>query len=567
MKKLVSAARGESAADLILSNARIVNTFNGEIEGGNIAIFDDRIAGIGDYSEAAETIDVEGMHVVPGLINGHIHPESSMLHITRYAEAVIPRGVAGIVTDLHEITNVAGLDGARFILDCVRDLPFDVYFMVPSCVPATHLETSGATLSDEDISTALRWDESIGLGEMMNYPGVLFGDESVMAKIGAASGMVVDGHSPGVSGLDLNAYIAAGMDSDHESTSLEEAREKLRKGMYVMIREGSSEKNLEDLLPLVTDRTYRRCLFVVDDRNCGDLLHDGEIDAVVRKAVALGLDPVRAIQLATFNTAERFRLANVGAIAPGYFANFFVTSDLSLLKAEMVFHRGKLVAENGAALFSPPPSEGSRLTSITGSMNVKPFEQEALQIPAEGWSYPIIGIIPDQIVTTAIEANPGIEDGYAVADPERDILKLAVVERHRATGNIGLGFVRGLGLKEGALASSIGHDSHNIISAGAYDRDMYAAIIAVEGMGGGLVAVKDGEVIASLPLPIAGLLSDQPLEEIVQKLEVLEEAVRALGSSLTAPFDTLSFLALPVIPELRLTDMGLVDVLQFRLLD
>lgn len=567
MKNLIRVAMGESAADLILANARIVNTFNGEIEDGNIAVFDGRIAGTGDYSEAAETIDVEGMYVVPGLIDGHIHPESSMLHITRYAEAVIPRGVAGIVTDLHEITNVAGLDGARFILDSVRDLPLDVYFMVPSCVPATHLETSGATLSDEDISTALKWDESIGLGEMMNYPGVLFGDESVMAKIGAASGMVVDGHSPGVSGRDLNAYIAAGMDSDHESTSLEEAREKLSKGMYVMIREGSSEKNLEDLLPLVTDRTYRRCLFVVDDRNCGDLLRDGEIDAVVRKAVALGLDPIRAIQLATFNTAERFRLANVGAIAPGYLANFFVTSNLSLLRAEMVFHRGKLVAENGAALFSRTPSEESRLTSITGSMNVKPFEQEALRIPAQGWSYPIIGIIPDQIVTTAIEADPKIEDGYAVADPGRDILKLAVVERHRATGNIGLGFVRGLGLREGALASSIGHDSHNIISAGADDRDMYAAILAVEGMGGGLVAVKDGEVIASLPLPIAGLLSDQPLAEVVQKLEELEEAVRTLGSTLAAPFDTLSFLALPVIPELRLTDLGLVDVVQFKLLD
>ncbi|MCK4772636.1 MAG: adenine deaminase [Candidatus Latescibacteria bacterium] len=567
MKRLISVARGNAAADLVLANARIVNTFSGEVEEGDIAVCKGRIAGIGEYGRAEEVIDLAGKYVSPGLINGHIHPESSMLHITRYAEAVVPRGVSGIVTDLHEITNVKGLDGAKYILDCARDLPLDLYFMVPSCVPATHLETAGARLTADDISTALTWEGSIGLGEMMNYPGVLSADDEVLAKISAAAGTVIDGHSPGVGGRDLNAYIACGIDSDHESTSLEEAREKLRRGMYVMIREGSSEKNLEELLPLVTDRTYKRCLFVVDDRNCADLLRDGEIDAVVRKAIALGMDPVRAIQLATINAADRFRLRDVGAVAPGYHANLVVMEDPSRFEADMVFYRGRLVARDSKPLFPSPSLDDSSHEAMTRTMNVKPFESEALRIPTDGWSHPVIGIVPDQIITRKLTEEAKVENGLVVADIDRDILKLAVVERHRATGNIGLGLVKGFGLKRGALASSVGHDSHNIISVGTNDGDMYAAIREVERVGGGLVAVAEGTILGTLPLPIAGLLSDEPLSEIVEKLEKLEITAKELGTALSAPFDTLSFLALPVIPELRLTDKGLVDVLEFKLLE
>lgn len=563
MDKLIAVARGVAPADILLTNAKIINTFNGEIEKGNIAIYRDKIAGVGDYSDAKEIIDLKGKYVTPGLINGHIHTESSMLHISRYAEAVVPHGVTAIVTDLHEIANVNGITGIKYVLSHSKSLPLDLYFMAPSCVPATHLETAGAALSPNDIKEILSWSETTGLGEMMNFPGVLFGDCHVLAKIGASQDKVIDGHAPGLGGRDLNAYIAAGMTSDHESTRFSEAQEKLSKGMYVMIREGSSEKNLEELLPLVTDKTYKRCIFVVDDRSCNDLMNDGDIDAVVRKAIKLGLDPVRAIQMATINTAERFGIRNVGAIAPGYLANIAVLSDLRKFNSELVFHRGKIVARNGKPLFAPSIRNNERMTH---TMKVKPFDIERLRIDAVGWHHPVIEIVPNQIITRNIDVKAKTADGLVVADVKRDILKLAVVERHRATGNIGLGMVKGLGLKRGALASSIAHDSHNIVAAGTNDKDIYAAIKKVEAMGGGLVATSDGKVIAALPLTIAGLLSDQPLDKVVKKLEEVENAAAELGSKLTAPFATLSFLALPVIPELRLTDKGLVDVLQFKIL-
>jgi adenine deaminase len=564
LDKLIAVARGVAPADLILANAKIVNTFNGEIEKGNIAVYRDRIAGVGDYKNAKEVIDLKGRYVSPGLINGHIHTESSMLHIARYAEAVIPRGVTGIVTDLHEIANVKGIQGIKYVLNCAKSLPLDVYFMVPSCVPATHLETAGACLEPDDIEEMLSWDETTGLGEMMNFPGVLFADGQVLAKISASQDKVIDGHAPGLGGNDLSAYIAAGMTSDHESTKFSEGQEKLRKGMYLMIREGSSEKNLEELLPLVTDKTYKRCMFVVDDRSCSDLLRDGDIDAVVRKAIKLGLDPVRAIQLATINTAERFGIRNVGAIAPGYMADIVVLSDLRKFKTEMVLRNGKLVARSGVPLFTPSIRDNKQMTH---TMRVKPFKIERLKIAAGKWHHPVIEIVPDQIITKSVGDKAKIINGVVVADTKRDILKLVVVERHKATGNIGLGLVKGIGLKRGALASSIAHDSHNIVAAGTNDKDIYIAIKKVEALGGGLVAAADGKVIAALPLPIAGLLSDEPLGKVVKNLEDVEKAAAKLGSKLAAPFATLSFLALPVIPELRLTDKGLVDVLQFKILE
>jgi adenine deaminase len=435
--------------------------------------------------------------------------------------------------------------------------------MAPSCVPATHLETAGAELGARELQIALKWKNVIGLGELMNFPGVLMRDPEVLKKVKLAKGKVIDGHAPGVSGKDLNAYLAAGASSDHESTALEEGREKLRRGMYLMIREGSSEKNLDELLPLVTDKTYKRCFFVTDDRTCADLLSEGDIDAVVRKAIAKGLDPIRALQMATINTAEHFKLRQVGAVAPGYVANLIVIDDLSKLSVDMVFHKGKLVAQNGKALFS---TSWRSDPEITHSVNIKPFGIEALKIPASKKSLPIIEIVPGQIITKSIKAEAKVKDGFVVPDTERDILKLVVVERHKASGNIGLGLVKGFGLKKGALGSSIAHDSHNIVVVGTNDQDIFAAVKEIERLQGGLVATAGGKIQCSLALPIAGLLSEEPLEVVVSKLEELQKIAAALGCVLPSPFATLSFLALPVIPELRLTDKGLVDVVTFKLL-
>jgi adenine deaminase len=540
----------------------VVNVFSGEVEPGNVAICRDRIVGIGDYHRAKQIVDLGNRYLAPGLINGHTHIESSMLDVGQYARAVVPRGTLAVVTDLHEIANVGGLDGIRYVLGCARRLPLDLFLMAPSCVPATSLETPGASLEPEAIRRLLRWKGCIGLGEVMNFPGVLSGDEDVLGKINLARGKVIDGHAPGVSRKDLNAYIAAGILSDHESTSLEEAREKLRRGMYVMIREGSSEKNLDALLPLVTDNTYKRCMFVVDDRSCLDLLRDGDIDAVVRKAIKRGLDPVRAIQLATINPAEYFRLNRLGAIAPGYQANLIVIDDLSNLSPDMVFYRGRLVARQGKPLF--PLYQAAR--APVNTVNIKPFSIEALKLLASGETEPVIEIVPDQIITRKRMERVKVVDGVIVPDTSRDILKLVVVERHRATGNIGLGLVKGFGLKKGALASSIAHDCHNIIAVGTNDNDIFIAVKEIERLHGGLVVAAEGRVSASLALPIAGLLSDEPLEVVADKLEKLEQLARDLGTTLKSPFSTLSFLALPVIPELRLTDLGLVDVNEFRLI-
>ena len=561
--RLIQVAKGELPADLVLANARVVNVFTGEIEAGNVAIAGGRIAGVGDYQKAKEVMDLGGRYLAPGLIDGHTHLESSMLDVGQYARAVVPRGTSAVVTDLHEIANVCGVEGMRYVMNCARRLPLEVFLMAPSCVPATHLETSGASLGADDIRRVLRWRGCIGLGEVMNYPGVIGGDEGVLSKINYAGSKAVDGHAPGVSGRELSAYIAAGIYSDHESVALEEAREKLRQGMHVMIREGSSEKNLDALLPLVTDKTYKRCMFVVDDRSCVDLLRDGDIDAVVRKAISRGLDPVRAIQMATINTAEYFRLDGHGGIAPGYLANLIVMGDLENLRIDMVFYRGRMVAREGEPLF---PAYRPAVRGLTNTVNIKPFNIEALRLTASGGEQPVIEIVPGQIITKKRLEEVKVSGGVVVPDISRDILKLVVIERHRATGNIGLGLVTGFGLKQGALASSIAHDSHNIVAVGASDEDIFTAVREIERLGGGLVVAAGGKVLASLALPIAGLLSDEPLEVVVEKLDRVERAAADLGTALPSPFSTLSFLALPVIPELRVTDLGLVDVNQFRLI-
>jgi len=561
---LISVAKGELPADLILADARVVNVFTGEIERGSVAISGGRVAGVGDYRQAKQVIDLGGRYLAPGFINGHTHLESSMLDVGEYARAVVPRGTLAAVTDLHEIANVCGVEGIDYVMSCARRLPLGLFLMAPSCVPATHLETSGASLDSQAIRRLLRRKDCIGLGEVMNFPGVINADAGVLSKIELARGKVVDGHAPGVTGKDIAAYIAAGIYSDHESVTLSEAEEKLRQGMFVMIREGSSEKNLDALLPLVTDKTYRRCLFVVDDRSCVDLLRDGDIDAVVRKAIRRGLDPVRAIQLATINTAEYFRLDRLGAVAPGYLANLIVVNELAELGIDMVFYRGRLVAEGGKPLFPAykPGGEG-----LIGTVHVKPFSMDELRLLASGETAPVIELVPGQIITKKRLERVKVSGGVVVPDIDKDILKLVVVERHKATGNIGVGLVTGFGLKRGALASSIAHDSHNIIAVGTGDEDIFTAVKEVERLRGGLVVAVDGKVLASLALPVAGLLSDEPLEVVVAGLEKLERLAVDLGTTLPSPFATLSFLALPVIPELRLTDLGLVDVNEFRLIE
>jgi adenine deaminase len=528
-----------------------------------VALAGEYVAGVGADYEGIKAIDLKGQFLLPGLIDGHTHLESSLLSVSQYSRAVVPRGTTTIITDLHEIANVAGLNGVRSLMGEARRLPLDIFLMVPSCVPATHLETAGAEITTDQIRLALRWKDSIGLGEMMNFPGVLFADGQVLDKISAAKGAARDGHAPGLSGKDLNAYLATGIGSDHESPRLAEAREKLRRGMHVMIREGSSEKNLEELLPLVNDNTYHRCFFVVDDRSAHDLMTDGDMDAIIRKAVSLGLEPVRAIQMATINTARYFGLGEHGAVAPGYVANLMVTDDLTNLQALQVFSHGRLVAENGSPLFRTRRTGDA---SLLNTVNLKPFGVDDLGLPTDGWPNLVIEIVPGQIITRKVIAEPKVADGFVVADTDRDMLKLVVAERHRATGNMGRALARGFGLKRGALATSIAHDSHNIVAAGVTDGDIYAAIKEVERIQGGLAIAVDGKVVDSLPLPIAGLLSPEPVEAVASKLETLENIAQDLGSALAAPFATLSFLALPVIPELRLTDKGLVDVNEFRLI-
>jgi adenine deaminase len=567
LKELISVARGETPADLLLKNARIVNTFIGEIEQADVAIYGDRIAGVGDYSKAREFIDLEGRFLAPGLINGHTHIESSMLHPARYAQAVIPRGTLAVVTDLHEIANVCGSAGIKFVTDLARKLPLDMLFMAPSCVPATHLETSGARINSKEVKKILAHPKIIGLGEMMNFPGVVSGDEEVLKKISASKGKVIDGHAPGLGGKELNAYLSAGILSDHESTTLEEGKEKLRRGMYLMIREGSSEKNLDALLPLVTDNTYKRCFFVVDDRNCSDLLWEGDIDAVVRKAISRGLEPVRAIQMATINAAEYFRLHDRGGIGPGYIANLITITDLTKLEIDMVFYQGKLVARQGKPLFPlPPVTMELRDTVRIKSPTAKSLSLRAKRSNLSEESYPVIEIVPWQIVTRKTVEKMKVVDGAVMPSVERDILKLVVVERHKASGNIGLGLVKGFGLKKGALASSVAHDSHNIIAVGTNDFDILKAIEEINRLQGGLVVCANLEILASLPLPIAGLLSPEPLDVVVSRHEIVVKTAASLGNLPPAPFALLSFLALPVIPELRLTDLGLVDVAEFKLL-
>ena len=570
LRDYIRIASGKGKADLLIKNGRVVNVFSGQIERTDVAIWKGLIVGFGDY-EAKAAIDVEGDFLCPGLIDGHVHIESSMVTIPEFARAVVPHGTTTVVTDPHEIANVLGSRGIRFMAESARGVPLNVFFMIPSCVPATHLETSGAVLRADDIKILLREPWALGLAEMMNFPGVISGDPEVLKKIDAAKGKTIDGHAPLLSGKDLNAYLVAGIRSDHENTNQKEAKEKLKNGMWIMVREGTTARNLKDLLPLVTPENARRFLFVTDDRHPRELIEEGHIDSMVRKAVQWGTDPVLAIQMATLNAADYFRLEGLGALAPGYRADIVVFDHLSRFQIKKVFKDGRLAAENGRTIpsrFSKSSLSLNRFKETTpgmGTVRIKPLSEEALVIRSEQPQAKVIQLVPDQIITKKAVRKILLMNGIAHPNVREDILKMVVIERHQATGNIGIGFVQGFGLKKGAIGSTVAHDSHNLVIVGTNDPDIFKIIEEIKSLGGGMAVASDGKVLASLALPIAGLMSETSVVAVDHRLEKLHRAARELGCTVPDPFMKLSFLSLPVIPELKLTDKGLVDVTQFKI--
>ncbi|HEX5137652.1 MAG TPA: adenine deaminase [Planctomycetota bacterium] len=552
---LLSAARGDTPSDLVLRNARLVNVASGDVHEAEIAILGRHVAGVGQGFRAREEVDLKGAFVAPGLLDAHVHVESAMVPPSEFARLVVPRGVTAAVTDPHEIANVAGVEGIRFMIADARRSPLAMYVNASSCVPATHLGTAGATLEAKDLAPLLGEPEVLGLAEVMNYPGVVHGDPKVLEKLEAFRGRPIDGHCPGLSGHALDAYVAAGIESDHECTRIGEAREKLRLGMTLFLREATNAKNLAALLPLVSPATERHICLCTDDRQVPDLVHEGSIDHLVRMTIAAGVDPVTAIRMATLNVAERFRIPDRGVIAPGRFADLVTFRDLDAPRAERVYASGRLVARDGKMLAPRTPVAAA----FTDSVRID-WSKVSLRIPARGRRVRAIGAIPDQLVTAHLKVDAKVENGEAVADPSRDLLKMAVIGRHAKGGRVGLGFVQGVGLRGGAIAGTVAHDHHNLVVIGADDRSMLAAAKAVGGAGGGLAAARGDEVLALLPLPIGGLMSDRPHEEVGAGLEALVAAAAKLGSKLRDPFMAMSFLALEVIPALKLTDQGLVDV-------
>jgi adenine deaminase len=565
LEQIVKVARGDVPADLALRNGSLINVYTGEIYVTDVVIAGEKIVALGSGYEAREEIDLAKRYIAPGFINAHVHIESSMLIPPQFARAVVPLGTTSVITDPHEMANVCGLAGIRYMLDITEGLPLSVFVNAPSCVPATPMSTSGAELDAAQLAMLLDHPRVLGLAEMMNYPGLILGDLAVLAKMEAFEGRIVDGHSPGVSGAWLNAYAAAGVGSDHECSTVEEAQERLRLGMYLLIREATGARNLLTLLPVVTPENSRRCCFCTDDYHPTDILHDGEMDHILRQAVAHGLDPVTAIRMATLNTAEWFRLRDRGAVAPGKRADLVIFSDLQEIRPELVFCGGKLVARDGDPVGEwPVPAVDQSPVRDTVHVDWGSLDQDTFRIPAQGSRAHVIGVIENQIVTNHLIEEVAQENGYAVSNTERDILKMAVIERHLGTGNVGLGFIHGFGLKAGALATSVAHDHHNIVVVGVDDLSMLTAARAVGEMGGGFATANKDQVLATLPLPIAGLMSEQTAEAVVEVMDALQRSAADLGSILPDPFMTLTFMALEVIPALKLTDQTLIDVEQFK---
>lgn len=552
LKELIEVARGDREPDIILSG-RIFSVFTGEIIEGDIAICGERIAGIGEYD--GKRIEVDGI-ILPGFMDAHMHLESTLLSPSEFVKAVLPHGTTSVFIDPHEIANVLGRKGIEYIYRATRNLPLNFFLTVPSCVPAIKgFETYGAEISLQDISEILKWDGVVGLAEMMNFSGVIYGDEEVLEKVNMSSHKVIDGHSPGLTGNNLNAYISAGIGSDHECITAEEAIEKVRRGMKIMIREGSVAKNLFELIKAVSGLNYENFMLASDDLLPTDI-ENGHMDYRLRITVESGIEPEIAVKMATINTARYFRLHNLGALAPGYIADIVVVDDINSFNVRMVFKDGKMVY-NGkirVEIQSLSPSE-----EIRNSVRIPIIREEDIRIESKSRNVRVIELVPGQIVTKQLEMELRSEDGYLIPDKEKDVAKVVVVDRHGKGKKIGKGFVKGFGLKRGAMASSVAHDSHNCICVGMNDKDMLLAIKRIQEMQGGFVVV-DNDAVAELPLPIAGLMSDLPWKEVKERLEKLQEFLKELGVKIEHPFTALSFLALPVIPELKITDLGLVDV-------
>ena len=560
LAEIIRYARGDEPADLLIENAKVLDVFGGEVLETNVAVVRSRIVGLGDY-QARDRLDLEGAYLAPGFIDAHVHIESSLVTPAEFARAVVPRGTTTVVTDPHEIANVLGLDGIRFMFESAKGGPLSMFVMASSCVPATNMETNGAVLHSYDLASFKTDPWVLGLAEVMNFPGVVQGDADVLAKIREFEHLVLDGHCPGLSGKELSAYAAAGIGSDHECTTVEEAREKLRLGMTIFIREATNARNLKTLLPLVNEANQHRVCLCTDDRQPADLLDEGHIDYMVRTAIAEGVDPITAIRMATCNPAQYFRLDDRGAITPGRRADFIAFADLQAPAPHLVLRGGQVRARDGEMMV---PRSARRPYPLRSTMNVD-WDQVDLAVPAEGARVRVIGVVADQLVTESLVDEPTVVDGHAVADPGRDLLKMAIIERHRSSGAVGLGFVRGMGLGRGALASSIAHDHHNLVVVGADDSSMLTAARRVATLGGGMVVAEGDRCLAEVSLPLAGLMSDRPIDEVRADLDRALAVAHELGTPLHDPFMAMSFLGLEVIPSLKLTDQGLVDVDRFEL--
>lgn len=557
-QRIIAVAAGREKADLVLKNAKYLNVFSNEFLCGDIAVANGLIAGVGKYDGKTE-IDVSGKLVLPGFIDAHIHLESSMVTPAEFAKAVVAHGTTTVITDPHEITNVMGIDGVEYMIQASQNLPIDVHFMMPSCVPATEIDESGAELDCKDIDLYLDNKKVLGLAEMMNYVGVINGDKNVLSKIvtSQAHHKKIDGHAPELSGNDLNAYIAAGVYSDHECSTFENALEKLRKGQFIMIREGTAAHNLKALMPLLTQQYYSRCMFATDDKHPSDLLHGGHIDYIVKQALKNGADPIVALKTATHHAARYFLLNNKGAIASGYLADIVVVNNLEDFNVETVFKCGKLVFDGEVKDFSAPTVDEELAEKCFDTFHLDSVTPSSFKVDGK---LGLIGLVGGELLTR----NLGTADKI---DVENDILKIACIERHKGTNHIGVGYVKGYSLKSGAVATSVAHDSHNIITVGCNDDDIAVAVNAIKDSKGGIAVVENGKIKALLELPIAGLMSDEPLTTVNEKLENAKLSAYELGADKSIdPFMTLSFLSLPVIPSLRITTKGVFDAENWKML-